>query len=232
MTTTLMTSSTPTTAARELSAAMSKASIPAVIEFSTVFSEASRTAQTPAGLTETVLPDVCNTSWLITTSNALIGATENQTLRMVLERALPQGVAIAVDVDWQPEAWGLPAGSPPSPEVLRRFQPLAQAASLIRCSRTEAEVFFGDRDPLQVHNALSQRPGVVITDCDGSVDWCLGGRRGTMGTLMVKDQESFFTALIENLAEHPALLGQAKPGRDAVADPDGLTEALLSAASR
>lgn len=208
--------------------------MPAVIDFSAVFSEAYASHETPAGLVETLMPDVSKTSWLLISSNSLVGAIESTTLTMVLERAIPHGVAIALDVAWQPESWGLEPGSKPTPEVLRRFHPLAQEATLIHCTQDEADEFFSSDDPLAIHGSLSQRPGVAITDIDGSVRWCIGGRMGTMETRMHTDQESFFSALIESFAENPELLGNAGegPGTDAVADPDGLTDALLSAASK
>jgi hypothetical protein len=54
-----------------------------------------------------------------------------------------------------------------------------------------------------------------------------------METRMLNEQEHFFSSLIKSFAERPELLGNAGegPGTDAVADPDGLTEALFSAAS-
>lgn len=208
--------------------------MPAVIDFSAVFREAYASHKTPAGLVESLMPDVSKTSWLLITSNSLVGAIESTTLTMVLERAIPHGVAIALDVAWQPNPWGLEPGSKPTPEVLRRFHPLAQEASLIRCTPEEANEFFSSHDPLAIHSSLSQRPGVVITDIDGSVRWCIGGRMGTIETRMLNEQESFFSALIESFAEKPELLGNAGegPGTDAVANPDGLTDALLTAASK
>ncbi|MCP9825760.1 fructokinase [Synechococcus sp. EJ6-Ellesmere] len=218
----------------KLSTAMSDPHMPAVIDFSAVFGEAYASHQTPAGLVETLMPDVSKTSWLLITSNSLVGATESTTLTMVLERAIPHGVAIALDVAWHPESWGLEPGSRPTPEVLRRFHPLAQEATLIRCTPEEADQFFSSDDPLAIHGALSQRPGVVITGIDGSVRWCIGGRLGTMETKMLNEQESFFSALIESFAEKPELLGNTGegPGTDAVADSDRLKDALLSAASK
>ena len=207
---------------------------PAFVDFSAVFSEAYASHKTPAGLVETLMPDVTKISWLLITSNSLVGATESTTLTMVLERAIPHGVAIALDVAWHPESWGLEPGSKPTPEVLRRFHPLAQEATLIRCTPEEADQFFSSDDPLAIHGALSQRPGVVITGIDGSVRWCIGGRLGTMETRMLNEQESFFSALIESFAEKPELLGNTGegPGTDAVADSDRLKDALLSAASK
>ncbi len=208
--------------------------MPTLIDFSAVFSEAYASHKTPAGLVENLMPDVSKTSWLLITSNSLVGATESTTLTMVLERAIPHGVAIALDVAWQPNSWGLEPGSKPPPEVLRRFHALAQEATLIHCTQEEADEFFSSHDPLTIHSSLSQLPGVAITDVDGSVRWCIGGRMGTMETRMHTDQESFFSALIESFAKKPELLGNAGegPGTDAVADLDGLTDALLSAASK
>ena len=159
--------------------------IPAVIDFSAVFNEAYASHKTPAGLVETLMPNVSKTSWLLITSDSLVGATESTTLTMVLERAIPHGVAIALDVAWQPTSWGLEPGSKPTPEVLRRFHPLAQESSLIRCTPEEADEFFASHDPLIIHRSLSQCPGVVITGIDGSVGWCIGGRIGSMETRML-----------------------------------------------
>jgi len=58
-----------------LPSAMSDLPIPAVIDFSALFSEAYASHQTPAGLVETLMPDVSKTSWLLITSDSLVGAT-------------------------------------------------------------------------------------------------------------------------------------------------------------
>lgn len=217
-----------------LATAMIDPPIPSVIDFSEVFNEAYASHKTPAGLVEALMPDVVKTSWLLITSSSLLGATESTTLTMVLERAIPHGVAIALDVAWHPTTWGLEPGSKPTQEVLRRFLPLAQAASLIRCIPEEADEFFSSHVPLAIHRSLSQRPGVIITGLDGSVRWCIGGRMGIFEARMLNEQERFFPALIESFAAKPELLGNTGegPGTDAVADADGLTDALFLAASK
>jgi hypothetical protein len=217
-----------------LATAMSDPAIPAIVDFSAVFSEAYASHRTSAGLVETLMPSISRSTWLLITSNSLVGATESTTLTMVLERAIPLGVAIALDVAWQPNSWGLEPGSKPTPEVLRRIHPLAQEASLIRCTPAEDDAFFSAHDPLTIHRSLSQCPGVVITGIDGSVGWCIGGRIGTLETQMLNKQAHFFSALIKSFAEHPELLGNAGegPGSDAVADPDELMDALFAAATK
>ena len=214
-----------------LATAMSDPTFPAVIDFSAVFNEAYASHKIPAGLVETLMPNVSKTSWLIITSGSLVGAIESTTLTMLIERAIPHGVSIALDVAWQPSSWGLEPGSKPTAEVLRRFHPLAQEASLIRCTQEEANEFFSSYDTLAIHCSLAQRPGVVITGIDGSVRWCMGGKMGTMDMRTLDDQGCFFSALIKIFAEKPELLGNAGegPGTNAVADLDALTDAMLSA---
>jgi len=176
------------------------------------------------------LPEISDSFWLLVTSNAVIDAQDTQALRMILARALPRGVSVALDVTWQPQRWSLPEQSAPTAEVLRRFRPLSQAAQLIRCTREEAEAFFGSDDPVWIHETLAQRPAVLISGPAGGLDWCIGGRRGRLDPSMLQDHAVFLARLLDNLCTHPQLLGSAGPGIDAVADPDGLAEQLLNAA--
>lgn len=189
-------------------------------------------ADSPAALTEAMLPRIRDSFWLLVSSNSVIEAQHAQAVSMILERAIPSGVSVALDLDWQPQRWGLPPQAPPSAEVLRRVQPLAWSAQLIRCSREEAEAFFGSADPVRVHrhDSLPQRPAVLIRADSGALDWCIGGRLGSLEASMLQDHDLFLTRLLDNLSSHPELLGNAGPGLDAVADPDGMAEQLLSAA--
>lgn len=204
---------------------------PSVFDLSRALLDGS-TPDSPAALTEALLPEIKRSSWLLISSNAVIDAPNMQVVNMILERAIPSGVSVALDLDWQPERWHLPPQSPPSAEVLRRIQPLAWAAQLIHCSSEEAESFFASTDPAQVHrhDTLPQRPAVLISTAAGGLDWCIGGRRGSLNASMLQDHGVFLTRLLENLATSPQLLGNAAPGLDAVADADGLTEQLLKAA--
>ncbi|MEI6110233.1 MAG: hypothetical protein WCP63_00965 [Cyanobium sp. ELA712] len=91
--------------------------------------------------------------------------------------------------------------------------------------------------PIPVVKDVSMSSWLLITSDSivgaTSVGWCIGGTIGTMEAGMLIEQEHFFSALNTSFAEHPEFLGNAAegPGTDAVADPDGLTDALLSAAS-
>lgn len=186
---------------------------------------------TPAGLTEAMLPEINESFWLLITSDALLGASQHQVLRMVLNRTAPSGVLVALDVNWQPEHWGLPPEALPTAEVLQRFQPLAEAAALIRCSSDEAEAFFFSRDPERIQDRLAHRPAVLVTDPAGVIRWSIGGRCGRMAPGLVKNQDIFLAEMLENLCVNPQLLGNAGPGIQAIADPDRLCEQLLKAAA-
>lgn len=187
-------------------------------------------SRSPAAITEDLMPEIKESFWLLVSSNAVIDGQENQALRMILERALPSGVSVAFDLNWQPQRWGLPPESPPSAEVLRRLRALVEAAQLIRCTSEEADNVFGSSDPVQIHDMLPQRPAVLISGPAGGLDWCIGGRSGRLVPAMLQDHEVFLARLLDNLYANPQLLGSAGPGIDAVADPEGLAEQLLTAA--
>jgi hypothetical protein len=200
-----------------------------VVDFTEALSVASA-HETPAALTEALLPGVTESFWLLVSSNALLEATQTQVLRMILRRALPSGVSIALDVDWKPECWGLPPDAAPTSEVLRRFRPLAQAAQLIRCGVDEADFFFSSTDPVLIQEGLPNRPAVLVMDQAGGLQWSIGGRKGRMDPSLVEDHDTFLARLLDKLCSHPQLLGNAGPGIDAIADPDALAEQLLAAA--
>lgn len=202
----------------------------AVVEFSRAL-EGTPGAHTPAALTESLVPVISESFWLQVSSNSIIKATEFQVLRMILERSVPQGVSIALTLDWQPQRWGLPAGAAPTVEVLRRFQLLAQAAQLISCSAIEAEHFWTTPDPALIRELLPQSPAVIVRESDGGLSWSIGGRQGRLDAALLDDPDGFLAGLLARLGTHPQLLGGAAPGIDALADPDALSEQLLAAAS-
>ncbi|MFQ6537289.1 MULTISPECIES: hypothetical protein [Aphanothece] len=203
---------------------------PAVVDFATALGDPSA-GRSAAALTEALLPQVSEAFWLRVSSNALLETTENEVLSMVLERALPRGVSIALDVDWSPERWGLPVGAAPTAEVKRRLRPLAQAAQLIRCDADEAEAFFASTDPALIQERLAQRPAVLVQDRRGGLLWSVGGRRGWMEPALLDDHDAFLANLLVRLGSQPQLLGTAGAGIEAIADPDALAEQLLAAAA-
>ena len=146
-------------------------------------------------------------------------------------------LGVALDIDWCPGFWGLAPDAAPSAEVLRRFRPLGEKASLILAAAEEAMAFFGSADPATLHGALAKRPAVLVTDRKGTVRWCLGGRQGTLSPAEEKApshplgvREAFTAALLDGLRYRPELLDAPAPGGAGVAGP-GPIEALLRFAS-
>jgi hypothetical protein len=198
-----------------------------ILDLSTALNSELR-GHTPEGATERLSATLDQLSWLLVDSTMVAGDDTAISLRMLLKRASAQGVSIALELNWQPQHWGLAPEAPPTAEVLRRFRTLAEAAALISASTTEAAWFFQSSDPVSIHGALSQRPAVLITDSTGTLHWCLGGRSGRLESIQHPDV--FLRRLLEGLSRHPELLGHAGPGVDAVARPDPLADLLRQAA--
>ena len=201
----------------------------AVLDLTTAIPEMA-SEHSPAGIINMLSPELSEASWILVGSNALAFKDQAQALRMILSRATAQGTPIALDVNWQPQNWGLAPGSPPTSEVLRRFRPLAEAATMIRCTDWEAPWFFNSSDPVEIHNSLAKRPAVLICDEKRPMRWCLGGYSGDMQ--VTAGSHGFLAFLLDGLCQHPRLLGRFGPGLDAVADPDGLADLLLRAAAQ
>jgi hypothetical protein len=185
-------------------------------------------SHTPAGVTEMLAAELGQVAWMLVDSTMMARGDAATTLRMILDRASSQGVLIALDLNWQPQHWGLNPDSPPTAEVLRRFHLLAEAAALISAREKEAEWFLQTSDPVAIHSAFSQRPAVLVDHSDGTVHWCLGGRSGRLEA--IDDGRAFLHRLIEGLCLHPELLGRSGPGADGVAQPDPLAGLLRHAA--
>ncbi|WP_216903538.1 PfkB family carbohydrate kinase [Synechococcus sp. CCY 9618] len=196
------------------------------------------TAVVPATLAESVKPLLEEAKWLLVSTNTLTSGSSAMALDLLLKRATAQGVGIALEIDWRPGFWGLAADAAPSAEVRRRFRPLAEAATLIRCSASEAEGFFGSADPAAIHAGLPKRPAVLVLDPDGTVNWCLGGRTGTLAAV---DQhspshplgvgEAFTAAVLDGLCRQPDLLEAPAPGGEGVAGPGPIEELLRFASA-
>lgn len=92
---------------------------------------------------------------------------------------------LAVDVNWRPTFWGLPAGTAPPAAVQERIRPLLERAALLKCATEEALWFFASDNPSAISSALPGRPAVCVTDGPAPVRWFLGGRSGQLAPFAI-----------------------------------------------
>ena len=92
---------------------------------------------------------------------------------------------LAVDVNWRPTFWGLPAGTPPPAAIQERIKHLLERAALLKCATEEALWFFASDNPSAISSALPGRPAVCVTDGPAPVRWFLGGRSGQLAPFAI-----------------------------------------------
>ena len=128
---------------------------------------------------------------------------------------------LAVDVNWRPTFWGLPAGTPPPAAVQERIKPLLERAALLKCATEEARWFFASNDPSAISSALPGRPAVCVTDGPAPVRWFLGGRSGQLAPFAIDAVDTtgagdaFMAGLLHGLC-------QAEADPHTVAEPEAL----------
>jgi len=121
---------------------------------------------------------------------------------------------LAVDVNWRPTFWGLPAGSAPPAEVRARIRPLLERADLLKCAAEEARWFFASTDPVAISAALPGRPAVCVTDGAAPLGWYLGGCSGRLEPFAIEAVDTtgagdaFMAGLLHGLCR-----AGAAPGR-------------------
>jgi fructokinase len=128
---------------------------------------------------------------------------------------------LAVDVNWRPTFWGLPAGTAPPAAVQERIKPLLERAALLKCATEEARWFFASDNPSAISSALPGRPAVCVTDGPAPVRWFLGGRSGQLAPFAIDavDTTGAGDAFMAGLL-HGLCLAEADP--HTVVEPEAL----------
>lgn len=158
--------------------------------------------------------------WLLVGTIPLASPDSAAALDLALQRSVPAGVRLAVDVNWRPTFWN-PAADPaagPSPVQIAVMTVLLERAALIKCAREEALWLFGSADPQRVSRALPQRPAVVVSDGAAPLRWWIGSSAGELPAfaLPVVDStgagDAFTAGLLHGLVRSPHLLDDAGSG--------------------
>jgi fructokinase len=99
-------------------------------------------------LRQAAIPLLSGARWLLCGTLPLASPRAAEALGALLAQAVSAGrPLLAVDVNWRPTFWGLPAGSAPPPAVQARIRPLLERAALLKCAAEEARWFFASTDP-------------------------------------------------------------------------------------
>lgn len=159
--------------------------------------------------------------WLLVGTIPLASPAAAAALRLAVSRARDRGVAVALDVNWRPTFWGLPADQGPTPAQLERIQPLLEQADLIKCAAEEAAWLFGtETDPQSIQARLRRRPAVLVSDGERPLRWCIGACSGVQPSFPVAMVDStgagdaFTAGLLHGLCRQPELLAAEAGDRD------------------
>lgn len=158
--------------------------------------------------------------WLLVGTIPLASPAAAAALRLAVSRARARGVAVALDVNWRPTFWGLPADQGPTAAQRERLQPLLEEADLIKCAAEEAAWLFGaEADPQTIREQLPRRPAVLISDGERPLRWCIGACSGVLPSFPVAMVDStgagdaFTAGLLHGLCHEPALLAATPADR-------------------
>ena len=162
-------------------------------------------------LCQAAVPLLSGARWLLCGTLPLASPRAAEALGALLAQAVSAGrPLLAVDVNWRPTFWGLPAGSAPPPAVQARIRPLLERAALLKCAAEEARWFFASTDPAAISAALPGRPAVCVTDGAGPLGWYLRGCSGRLEPFAVEAVDTtgagdaFMAGLLDGLCRAEA----------------------------
>jgi fructokinase len=152
-------------------------------------------------LRKAAIPLMAQARWLVCGTLPLASPRTAAALEVLLAMAAPSPVRalaagiksadlchppfLAVDLNWRPTFWGMPASSAPSPMAKARIRPLLERAALLKCTAEEARWFFATEDPSAISAALPGEPAVCVTDGASTLRWQLGGIDGQLEPLAI-----------------------------------------------
>ena len=152
-------------------------------------------------LRKAAIPLMAQARWLVCGTLPLASPSTAAALEVLLAMAAPspvRGLAdglksadlcnpplLAVDLNWRPTFWGMPASSAPSPMEKARIRPLLERAALLKCTAEEARWFFATEDPSAISAVLPRQPAVCVTDGASILRWQLGGSEGQLEPLTI-----------------------------------------------
>ncbi len=159
--------------------------------------------------------------WLVIGTIPLARNDSAQALLWSVEKALLNGINIALDVNWRPTFWDLNfhPDSGPNQTIKNKINTLLNSAALIKLSREEAIYFFNKSNPIDISKSLDNQPDIVVTDGAKTVKWCIGGFVGETETFsppVVLDTTGAGDAFTAGLLQQIILLSQSNLNQERI----------------
>ncbi len=127
-----------------------------------------------------------NAKWLVHGTIPLASAISSDAFLWCLEKALHEGIKIALDLNWRPTFWRNEVSTPLEPSIKEKNKivSIAKKASLIKLAKEEAQWFFNTSNPDEISLSLPNRPSVVVTDGSNPVLWLLNDHFGKSSAII------------------------------------------------
>ncbi len=118
--------------------------------------------------------------WLIVGTIPLASEKSSKAFLWCIEKALHEGIKIALDLNWRPTFWRKQVSSVSEPSVKEKKQifSILKNVSLIKLAKEEAQWFFNNSDPTKISSSLAHKPSVVVTDGSNPISWRLNNQTG------------------------------------------------------
>ena len=124
------------------------------------------------------------TQYLVTGTNVLTSPISAKTIFFLLDLANKFEVKIIIDLNWRKVFWDYSSFAAELSETKRQnaIKKFLNHAHVLKLSKEEAILFYGNENPFLISQQLSKKPDVIITDGKNPVKWYINGLKGITET--------------------------------------------------
>ncbi len=124
--------------------------------------------------------------WLIIGTIPMASEISSEAFSWCIEKALCDGIKIALDLNWRPTFWRSKFSKEEAPllKEINIIKPILNHVSLIKLAKEEAQYFFNSFNPKEISFNLPQKPSVIVTDGANSIDWFLNNNIGKTNAII------------------------------------------------
>ena len=123
-----------------------------------------------------------NAKWLIAGTIPLASEISSEAFFWCIEKALRNGIKIALDLNWRPTFWRKNVSTSLSPTLKEKKEIISilENVSLIKLAKEEAQLFFNTTNPIKISSFLPNSPAVIVTDGSNPVSWLINNHSGNL----------------------------------------------------